>query len=199
MATVGIIDVIIFAYWPNVSIPPGVTLPTILEKADPPSANLGALLKLISSSKPPYDLAAFLLITYSPGSSIAGTLSPSPDPGTQEPPCALNILPMLDSLDFNISVIPAANGFPKPLVAFLSIKLINSGLLLVAFISKSWIKLSVTFDFINSIWDRLKSITSKPGLINLASAWFATSLNSGSMAVWLTLFILSISDAKFTL
>ena len=41
----------------------------------------------MSSSIPPYCLAAFLLTTNSPGSNIAGILSPDPDPGTHEPFC----------------------------------------------------------------------------------------------------------------
>ena len=54
----------------------------------PPVPNLGAAFQLRCSSNPPYCLAALRLTTNSPGSSIAGTLSPEPLPGTHTPFCA---------------------------------------------------------------------------------------------------------------
>ena len=63
-----------------------------------PLINLGATFQFNSSSIPPYCFAAFLFTTNSPGSRRAGTLSPSPFPGTQAevfiPSCARIIPPV---------------------------------------------------------------------------------------------------------
>ena len=61
----------------------------------PPFAKRGNIPKFILSKFPlPIPATAFLFRTYSPGSNIAGTRSPDPDPGTNAPFCK----PLPDSL-----------------------------------------------------------------------------------------------------